>query len=216
MATAASPRSLLATTGRRRRLRAEQRCSLANRFDRDSLFGCAQPRLHCSCAQPRLHLVSSPRQGRKSHSRLSRLPSQDGGATYTRDNDLIVTDSTISDCRAVQGGAVYVQSGSASLARSNISNCIATESGGGLFFAGGRTTLSDGTLVSGCSAPKGSSVFLLAGEVSYALPAPAGPPEPLPTTHLAHDQQIKFEISTLSSKFDGIPLLKWALRVFPR
>ena len=67
-----------------------------------------------------------------------------------------------------------MQSGSASLARSNISNCIATESGGGLFFAGGRTTLSDGTLVSGCSAPKGSSVFLLAGEVSYALPGPAG------------------------------------------
>ena len=58
-------------------------------------------------------------------------------------------DSTISGCNATFGGAVYVRSGSASLARSTISNCIATESGGGLYSAGGRTSLSDGTLISG-------------------------------------------------------------------
>ena len=70
---------------------------------------------------------------------------------------------------------MYVGSGSASLARSNISNCTAAESGGGLYSHGGRTSLSDGTLISGCSAEgPGSSVFLLAGEVSYTLPAPAG------------------------------------------
>ena len=151
-----------------------------------------------------------------------------GGATYTRSTDLIVANSTISGCNATRGGAVYVASGSASLARSNISNCIATESGGGLYnsfggstslsdstlisgcsalsggglySAGGSTSLSDGTLISGCSAlsggglysaggstslsdgalirgcsaeGQGNSVFLLAGEVSYTLPAPAG------------------------------------------
>ena len=112
-----------------------------------------------------------------------------------------MTDSTISGCNATRGGAVYVASGSASLARSTISNCNATGSGGGLYSeggstslsdgtlisgcsalsggglysAGGRTTLSDGTLISGCSAEgQGNSIFLLAGEVSYALPAPAG------------------------------------------
>ena len=70
---------------------------------------------------------------------------------------------------------MYVASGSASLARSTISNCIATESGGGLYSAGGRTSLSDGALIRGCSAEvQGSSIFLLAGEVSYTLPAPAG------------------------------------------
>ena len=70
---------------------------------------------------------------------------------------------------------MHVESGSASLARSTISNCIATESGGGLYSAGGRTSLSDGTLIRGCSAEgQGNSVFLLAGEVSYTLPAPAG------------------------------------------
>ena len=71
---------------------------------------------------------------------------------------------------------MYVETGSASLARSNISNCISTESGGGLYSAGGRTSLSNGTLISGCSAPEGqgSSIFLLAGEVSYTLPTPAG------------------------------------------
>ena len=70
---------------------------------------------------------------------------------------------------------MYVESGSASLARSTISNCMATESGGGLYSQGGRTTLSDGTLISGCFAKEeGSSIFLLAGEVAYALPAPAG------------------------------------------
>ena len=69
---------------------------------------------------------------------------------------------------------MYVHSGSASLARSTISSCIATESGGGLYSAGGRTTLSDGTLISGCLAQEGRSVFLLAGEVSYTLPVPAG------------------------------------------
>ena len=70
---------------------------------------------------------------------------------------------------------MYVGSGSASLVRSTISSCIAFESGGGLYSAGGRTSLSDGTLISGCSAEgQGNSIFLLAGEVSYALPAPAG------------------------------------------
>ena len=100
---------------------------------------------------------------------------QYGGATFTWNSDLIVTDSTISGCNAMRGGAVYVGSGSAaSLARSTISSCIATKHGGGLYSAGGRTTLSDGTLISGCLAQEGRSVFLLAGEVSYTLPAPAG------------------------------------------
>ena len=91
------------------------------------------------------------------------------------ESNLNVTDSTISGCNATRGGAVYMVSGTASLARSNISNCIATESGGGLYSAGGRTSLSDGTLISGCSAEgQGNSIFLLAGEVSYTLPAPAG------------------------------------------
>ena len=70
---------------------------------------------------------------------------------------------------------MYVHSGSANLTRSNISNCSATDSGGGLYSAGGRTAMSDGTLISGCFAKEeGSSIFLLAGEVAYALPAPAG------------------------------------------
>ena len=43
-----------------------------------------------------------------------------------------------------------------------------------MYSAGGRTSLSDGTLISGCLAQEGRSVFLLAGEVSYTLPAPAG------------------------------------------
>ena len=69
---------------------------------------------------------------------------------------------------------MYVFLGTARLARSSISNCIATESGGGLYSAGGSTSLSDGTLISSCLAREGRSVFLLAGEVSYAFPAPAG------------------------------------------
>ena len=99
---------------------------------------------------------------------------QNGGATYTH-TDLNVIDSTISGCNAQRGGAVYVSSGSASLARSTVSNCSASESGGGLYSAGGSAALSEGTLISGCSAEgEGNSIFLFAGEVSYALPAPAG------------------------------------------
>ena len=118
--------------------------------------------------------MSSLRQGKESHRRLSRLPMQAGGATYTMNTDLNLTDSTILGCSATRGGAVYVASGSASLARSNVSDCSASQSGGGLYSAGGRTSLSDGSLISSCSAPKGRSIFLLAGEISYALPAPAG------------------------------------------
>ena len=90
--------------------------------------------------------------------------------------DLIVADSSFSGCRAQVGGAVYVQSGTVSLTRSTISDCTASVSGGGLHSVGGRTTLSDGTLISGCSAPegRGCSVFPSAGEVSYTLPAPPG------------------------------------------
>lgn len=71
---------------------------------------------------------------------------------------------------------MYVQSGTARLARSNIFNCIANVSGGGLFSEDGQTILSDGTLISGCTAPdgEGRSLFLLAGEVAYALPASPG------------------------------------------
>ena len=66
---------------------------------------------------------------------------------------------------------MYVQSGTARLARSNIFDCIANVSGGGLFSADGQTILSDGTLISGCTAPdgEGRSLFLLAGDVAYAL-----------------------------------------------
>ena len=85
-----------------------------------------------------------------------------------------MTDSVFSGCWAERGGAVYVDSGTANIARSFVCDCSASEYGGGIFSASGRTTLSDGTLVSGCRASEGCSLFLLAGEVSYALPAPAG------------------------------------------
>ena len=49
---------------------------------------------------------------------------------------------------------MYVEGGEVSLNNSKISGCNATESGGGLYSAGGRTSLSDGTLISGCFADK--------------------------------------------------------------
>ena len=74
-----------------------------------------------------------------------------------------------------QGGAVYVENGEVSLSTTKILECNATESGGGLFSAGGRTSLRNGTLISGCSAEEeGRSIFLLGGEVTYTLPAPLG------------------------------------------
>jgi len=76
--------------------------------------------------------------------------------------------------RADQGGAMYVRSGSAKIFDSSISGCNATEQGGGIFSAGGRTTLSNRSYISNCSAPKGKSIYVLAGEVVYVLPAPAG------------------------------------------
>ena len=103
-----------------------------------------------------------------------KLPTQLGGAMYLYDTDLIVASSTLSSCRARKGGAVYMLSGTASLTMSNITNCNASESGGGLYSAGGRTTLSNGSLISGCSAPEGRSLFLQRGDVAYTLPAPAG------------------------------------------
>ena len=70
---------------------------------------------------------------------------------------------------------MYVENGEVSLSTTKILECNATESGGGLFSAGGRTSLRNGTLISGCSAEEeGRSIFLLGGEVTYTLPAPLG------------------------------------------
>ena len=87
-----------------------------------------------------------------------------------------MTDSTISGCSATLGGAMFVESVTTSVLRTTITDCHASIYGGGLYSTGGRTTLSNGTLISGCSAPegRGSSLFLIASEVSYTLPAPAG------------------------------------------
>ena len=100
-----------------------------------------------------------------------------GGGIFTEEANLEVAHSTISGCRAERGGAVYVEAGTARIASSIIFNCSASRSGGGLYSAGGRTTLTDRTLIHGCAAYgvyNSGSIHLVAGEVEYVLPAPAG------------------------------------------
>ena len=46
--------------------------------------------------------------------------------------------------------------------------------GGLMYSAGGRTSLSNGSILRNGTAPAGRTVFLAAGEVVYMLPAPAG------------------------------------------
>ena len=102
------------------------------------------------------------------------LCNRPGNRTSCVPSTVALVNCTARDNIAALGGGVYTMADGLSLSRSSISNCVATSSGGGLYSASGRTTLSDGTLISGCLAQEGRSVFLLAGEVSYTLPAPAG------------------------------------------
>jgi len=96
-----------------------------------------------------------------------------GSLTRCVPSTVALVDCTARDNIAALGGGVYTMADGLSLSRSSISNCVATSSGGGLYSASGRTTLSNGTLVHGCAAPEGRALNLK-GEVSYALPAPTG------------------------------------------
>ena len=97
------------------------------------------------------------------------LCNRPGSRTSCVPSTVALVNCTARDNIAALGGGVYTMADGLSLSRSSISNCVATSSGGGLYSASGRTTLSNGTLVHGCAAPEGRALNLK-GEVSYALP----------------------------------------------
>lgn len=99
----------------------------------------------------------------------------DGGAIKVSGGVLSVRDTFFVGNRADNGGAVRVSGGLATFASCTFQGNEAT-TGGALFIDGSaEVTLSDGTLLSGNTAPGSASAWLVEGSsLRYVLPAPIG------------------------------------------
>ena len=97
-ATAASPRSLLATAVRRRHLRvSEHRCGLANRLGRDRLLGSCAPR-RASRLQRRTAAGREMQRATAAHPALSSQPQSGGVIIAWASGAISIIGSTVKGC----------------------------------------------------------------------------------------------------------------------
>ena len=123
-ATAASPRSLLATADRRRRLRGEQRCGLAHRLDSDGLLCwlCA-PRRASRRPAAQHGCRSRDVEGGGPHPALCSQPQYGGVVRSSGSGAVLLIDSTVRDCSAGSVRRVELTACRGSAARQRVERC---------------------------------------------------------------------------------------------
>ena len=100
--------------------------------------------------------------------------STEGFTVKVNNGSFALRDSVLRGNQAMRGGALQVLGGSVDVRRSRLEENHASDSGGAVYLHGGTLYLAERTLLVGNRAPFGRSVYIDAGSVAYALPAPLG------------------------------------------